>query len=362
MSGTSCDGIDAALVNIDDSGIECLATYHEVYPNKLKTILLSVIAGKAASARLFSNLDCQLATCYAQVVKSILSQANVRPEQVQAIGLHGQTIDHNPPVNTWQLGSAAHVAALTGIDVIADFRSLDVAYGGQGAPLAPALHKEVFYQGKPLAVLNLGGIANLSYITEQRVIGFDTGPANCLMDLWANKHLQIDYDQSGLWAAKGVVCDDLLQALLSEPYFSNRPPKSTGRELFHLKWLEKHLADLETLSPQDIQATLLALTVMTISNDVDTYAADASQLIVCGGGVHNTTLMSQLEKQLHMPVISSQSVGVNPDHVESVLMAWLASKYQDPLDLIQITGSKVAHRFGVLYKGKVETKSKEADS
>lgn len=349
MSGTSCDGIDVALVDIGSESVHSIATYYQPYPKQLKNELLAVIAGTPLAANGFAKLDCQLAECYASAIKKTLIKSGYDAQQIKAIGLHGQTIDHQPPINTWQLGSAAHVAALTGIDVIADFRSLDVAMGGQGAPLAPALHKEIFFQGTPVAVLNLGGIANMSYLTAERVIGFDTGPANCLMDLWVSLHLQQAHDDSGQWAATGSVNELLLKAFMSEPYFSKQPPKSTGRELFNQDWLNQHLVSYSDVSAEDVQATLLALTSKTIKQDIERYAPQASRLIVCGGGVHNLVLMNQLKEQLNIPVINSMELGIDPDHVESVLMAWLASKYNSQLDLRQITGAEKIHQFGVLY-------------
>ena len=352
MSGTSCDGIDAALVEVNDKGLICLDTHYQAYPDALRARLLSVIAGAAMTAHDFSLLDYQLATAYAEMVNALLHKIGVSANEISAIGLHGQTIDHSPPVNTWQLGSAAHVAALTGIDVIADFRTMDVALGGQGAPLAPALHQALFYQDKPLAVLNLGGIANLSYLTADGFIGFDTGPANCLMDLWVSKHKNFTHDKSGVWAASGEAHPALLASMLSEAYFSKSIPKSTGRELFNQKWLAHRLEAFPEMSAVDVQATLLQLTVQSIVQDVKMHAPEAQQLVVCGGGVHNETLMDGLSSQLAIEVISSQKLGVDPDHVESVLMAWLASQFPDALDLTDVTGAALPHVFGVKHFAK----------
>mgnify|MGYP001950690443 CR=1 FL=1 len=349
MSGTSCDGIDVAVVEISGEEVNCLATNFQAYPKDIKNDLLSIIAGRSVTARQLSQLDCQLARLYAEAVLQTLDQNHYQAAQIKAIGLHGHTIDHNPPHNTWQIGSAAHVAALTGIDVISDFRTMDVALGGQGAPLAPALHQAMFNQGEPIAVLNLGGIANLSYVTANEVLGFDTGPANCLMDLWISQHSQHSHDESGRWAATGSVNRALLKSFMGEPYFLSEPPKSTGRELFNQNWLSQHLSGFSGISAEDVQATLLALTAQSIAQDIEKYAPDARKLIVCGGGVHNDELMAGLKKRTAIPVVSSASLGVDPDYVESILMAWLASKYPKRLNLTPITGAESAHVFGVLY-------------
>lgn len=351
MSGTSCDGIDVALVKIDGQTIQCQASYFQGYEPQLKAQLLAVIAGQPCAASVFNQLDQQLAKAYTAAIKQLLSEHKLSAKDIQAVGLHGQTIDHQPPVNTWQLGSATHVATSTGIDVVADFRTMDVALGGQGAPLAPALHQTLFYQNEPMVALNLGGIANVSLLDASGCLGFDTGPANCLMDLWSQKHLNAHHDEAGQWATRGTVNIGLLNRFLSEPYFSQEPPKSTGRELFNEQWLAAHLADFDQLPAVDVQATLLQLTAQSIADAVTKFMSDAKHMVVCGGGVHNRALMAKLRELLNMDVLSSAHFGVDPDHVESTLMAWLAACHQQntQLDLVAVTGASQAHCYGVLY-------------
>ncbi len=354
MSGTSCDGVDVVLVSIKEDELTVVDTLFQAYEKDLKSQLLRMMTAQLFSARTFSEMDVILAKVYADAVLSLLKKSNTPVESIQAIGLHGQTVDHNPPINTWQLGSAAHVATLTGIDVVADFRTKDVALGGQGAPLAPAVHRVLFGTQGPIVVLNLGGIANITYITNDQFLGFDTGPANCLMDLWVEKHLKQPCDFGGQWAATGSVNHDLLDNLLDESYFHELPPKSTGRELFNDAWLNKKLKSFSALAAVDVQATLLQLTAMTVTQAIKQYTPQAQRVIVCGGGVYNSHLIDNINQLLTVDVVASNVMGIDSDYVEATLMAWLAFCHHQhkTQDLTQITGTSTPHIYGVYHSAR----------
>lgn len=349
MSGTSADGIDIVLLN--DDPLELLA--FDFYPFKadLKKRILAAIQGQALNALAWAELDAALGAAYSDAVKYFLKKQKIPKETIAAIGLHGQTVAHIPqskPANTIQLGHPAWLAAQTGIPVIADFRSMDMAYGGQGAPLAPGLHRYLFKT--QTAVLNLGGIANLTILNNDRVVGFDLGPANCLMDEWIHIHKNFDYDENGQWAATGTINKILLKKMLSEPYFQQDIPKSTGRELFNQTWLASCL-DNKILAPEDVQRTLLELVVQTVKHALDLYGQESQHLIIVGGGVHNDYLLQCLNDTLLCKVQSSADYGINPDYVEAMLMAWLAARHvqQKKTDMRAITGCKVPLIYGISF-------------
>src|SRR5690606_29839633 len=261
-------------------------------------------------------------------IHELLQREKLSPVDIRAIGSHGQTVRHEPARGfTVQIGNPALLAELTGIEVVADFRRRDVAAGGQGAPLVPAFHEALFdSDGQPKAVLNVGGFSNLSLIDpEQPVRGFDCGPGNVLLDAWIARIRGETFDRDGAWAASGTLNEALLQLLLSDPYFAGRGPKSTGRELFNLPWLERHLANLPELPPADVQRTLLELTARSIVESLQQAQQDTAELLVCGGGAHNGALMHRLQELLpNCRVASTASRGVPPDWVEAMAFAWLA--------------------------------------
>jgi anhydro-N-acetylmuramic acid kinase len=331
ISGTSADGIDAALCRFEPR-VELLQACTHPWPDALRRRILGVSQGTAAlDLDAFGRLDVEIGQCFADAVQALLHAAGMQPQAVRAIGSHGQTLRHRIGGDypfTLQVGDASVIAERTGIDTVADFRRADVAAGGQGAPLMPAFHAAVL--GNPegvRAVLNLGGIANLSVLyPDGRVTGFDSGPANGLMDAWCQRHLDLPYDRDGAFAARGKVDESLLQELLSDPYFAQAAPKSTGREYFHLDWMHERTSTAD-LRPEDVQATLLALTVRSVADAVAREAALAQDVVVCGGGVHNRALMQALTAALApRKVISSDTLGVAPDHVESMGFAWLARR------------------------------------
>jgi anhydro-N-acetylmuramic acid kinase len=339
ISGTSADGIDAALVRFDP-GIRVVAARTSRYPAELRDKLLALTAPDASiPLDLLGALDVEIGECFARAAIELLEQSGTPAAAVEAIGSHGQTIRHRPggphPFSM-QIGDAAVIAERTGICTVADFRRADIAAGGQGAPLAPAFHAAALNRFLPCAVLNLGGIANLSLLdSDNEVIGFDTGPANCLLDAWNARHHGTSCDLDGEWAATGSVDSNLLDILLDDPYFSVPSPKSTGREVFNLDWLDHRLGD-RPRDPADVQATLMALTATSVARALSSSAFKPGRVLVCGGGVHNRGLMNALATALSpVPVESSASAGLDPDFVEAALLAWLARE-------------RLAHRVGNL--------------
>ncbi|ADP14024.1 anhydro-N-acetylmuramic acid kinase [Achromobacter xylosoxidans A8] len=357
MSGTSVDGVDGVLVRLDDGQAPAvLASASLPMPADLRRELLALnLSGddELARAALAAN---GLARLYAQAVAALLRQAGVQAGEVTAIGAHGQTVRHRPDLGyTVQLNAPALLAELTGIDVVADFRSRDVAAGGQGAPLVPPFHAAIFGAPQGRAVLNLGGIANVTLLTPgQAPRGFDTGPANVLLDGWCQRHLGQPYDADGRWAASGQVLAALLEQLIaSEPWFALPPPKSTGRDLFNMQWLDERLAafDGPKPAPQDVQATLQRLTARTVANAVDAAAAGTQEVFVCGGGARNPGLMRELAYCLQRPVRATDALGVPAQEVEALAFAWLAQAFvqRRPAGLPAVTGARGPRILGALY-------------
>lgn len=353
MSGTSLDGVDAVLVDFGGQTPVVLAHAHHAFAPALRTELLALNATGANELARAAESANELARRYAAAVSDVLAQAAVTARQLRAIACHGQTVRHRPDAGyTLQLGNAALLAELTGARVVADFRSRDVAAGGQGAPLAPGFHAAVFASGKEhRAVLNLGGIANLTYLPASGpVTGFDCGPGNCLMDRWAQSHLGVPFDAAGDWAGGAQFDAALLAVMLAEPYFCVRPPKSTGRELFDQRWLKLRVP--ATADPQRVQATLLELTATSVTGALQRWCPGTQRLIVCGGGVRNRRLMSRLSELLApVPVESSERHGIGPAQVEAVAFAWLARQAlkEKPASLPAVTGARGARVLGAIY-------------
>ncbi len=366
MSGTSLDGIDAVLVAFDDTAntlaTRVIAHASRDFPPPLRAELLALNWSGSDEIHRGALAANALAREYAAVVAILLEEARTDREGVTAIGCHGQTVRHRPREfdgmgYTVQLNAPALLAELTGIDVVADFRSRDVAAGGQGAPLVPVFHRAVF--AKPtttVAVLNLGGIANLTVLGKDgATIGFDCGPANALLDLWCAASTGDSFDAAGAWAASGTVDTRLLDALLDEPYFALAPPKSTGRDLFHADWLEARLLASDArrrLRPVDIQATLAELTARACAQSLSAHGADASEVIVCGGGAFNLDLMDRLRKAMRpAPVVSSAARGLPPGQVEATAFAWLARAFSNrvPGNIATVTGAAGPRILGALY-------------
>ncbi|HET7930462.1 MAG TPA: anhydro-N-acetylmuramic acid kinase [Rhodanobacteraceae bacterium] len=353
ISGTSADGIDAALVRFTPQ-LEVLAAQTFTYSAALRAGILALARRDATvSLAAFGRLDSGIGARFAEAALALLDGAGIAPAAVTAIGSHGQTICHAPhgahPF-TLQIGDPNVIAERTGITTVADFRRADVAAGGQGAPLLPALHAAVFADpAVPRAILNLGGIANVTLlIPGQPVLGFDTGPANCLMDAWSLRIRGTPRDDSGAWAASGRVDDTLLARMLDDPYFGTAAPKSTGREVFNLDWLDARLPS--GMPPEDVQATLLQLSARSIVGALQ--ARGIRELYACGGGVHNLALMDALRAALPgIRVDTTASLGLDPDFVEAVGFAWLARMRLEnlPGNLPAVTGARGPRVLGGIY-------------
>ncbi|WP_313645391.1 anhydro-N-acetylmuramic acid kinase [Stenotrophomonas sp.] len=358
MSGTSADGIDAALVQFPQDG-GCRFLHGHTHPWHPATREMLIALGQGAepsSMDALGQLDATVGITFAAAANQLLEDAGVQRAQVQAIGSHGQTIRHRPlsnPAFTWQIGDANRIAELTGITTVADFRRRDVAAGGHGAPLMPAFHLAMLGSAdEDRAVLNLGGIANLSLIARDGSIrGFDTGPANALLDGWCQRHLGHPYDADGAFAASGRVDEALLARLLAEPWFALPPPKSTGREQFHLDWVAAQLP-ADALAPADVQATLLELTAATVADALLTQLPGARRLLVCGGGVRNPQLLLRLQARLPGVVIgSSAEHGLDPDYMEAMGFAWLARETLAgrPGNLPSVSGARGPRILGAIH-------------
>lgn len=363
MSGTSLDGVDGVLVDLGSTQglpLTLRAHRHRPFDASLRAELLALNAPGANELHRAELAANGVARAYAGVVQALLDQSATAARDVRAIGAHGQTVRHRPGEfdgcgYTTQLLNGALLAELAGIDVVCDLRRRDVAAGGQGAPLAPGLHAALFAaDGETRAVLNLGGIANLSVLgADGSVLGFDCGPANALLDAWCQRHRGRPFDDAGRWAASGQVVVPLLAAMLADPYFSLPPPKSTGRDHFDMAWLEAQLArHAPQAAPVDVQATLAALTVTSVVRDVQRHAPASTLLLVCGGGAHNTCLMHGLALQLpNLRVTTSASLGLPVDQVEGVAFAWLAQALIErrPGNLPSVTGARGPRLLGTLW-------------
>ncbi|KQV88596.1 anhydro-N-acetylmuramic acid kinase [Massilia sp. Root351] len=354
MSGTSLDGVDGVLVDFWAGAARTLAAAYVPFPPALREELMALQAASPNELEREALAANTLAQYYAQCVADVLAQTEMKPADVRAVGSHGQTIRHRPELGfTRQTGNPALLAELCGIDVVADFRSRDVAAGGQGAPLVPAFHQALFsLPGKTRVVANIGGIANISVLHgDGRTTGFDTGPGNVLMDKWIARHQGKAYDDDGAWAATGKVIQPLLDAMLREPYFALPAPKSTGRDLFHADWLDARLAPYASAAPQDVQATLTQLTVLTLARAIGEQAPKTEAVYVCGGGAYNGVLMRSLAAELGVAVESTAALGVEPNRVEALAFAWLAFRFNERLagNVPAVTGARGERVLGALY-------------
>jgi anhydro-N-acetylmuramic acid kinase len=355
MSGTSLDGVDAVLGDLAGAAPRGLAHFHLGFDPELREELLDLNragANELERAALAAN---RLAQHYAQVVAALLREQQTAPHAIAAIGCHGQTVRHRPELGyTLQLNNPALLAELSGITVVADFRSRDLAAGGQGAPLVPAFHAAAFaHPEKHRVVVNIGGIANLTNLPANGpVTGFDCGPGNMLMDAWCSRHTGSAYDADGRWAASGQAIPALLEAMLQEPFFRQAPPKSTGRDLFHLDWLRPYLDP--GYRPADVQATLLKLTVKSIHAAILEHCAGADEIYVCGGGARNGALVSSLRHafaEQATPVALTDALGIHAEWVEALAFAWLARQTLSgkPGNLPGVTGAAHPCVLGAIY-------------
>jgi anhydro-N-acetylmuramic acid kinase len=353
MSGTSLDGVDAVLVEFSENLPRTLATFWLPYPADIRRQALQLQAAGPDEIHRAAQLANALARCYAGAVREVLSSAGVDAAQVSAIGCHGQTIRHQPGTGyTVQLNNPALLAELTGIAVVADFRSRDIAAGGQGAPLVPAFHAAAFGDpGRHRVILNIGGIANLTDLAPGRPVrGFDCGPGNLLMDAWIERHQGRHYDDGGQWAGRGRVLPDLLQCLLDDPFFASTPPKSCGRDEFNSAWLDRRLSGGE--QAEDVQTTLLELTAVSASAAIERWCGKPQEVFVCGGGARNAVLMSRLQAILtDCRIAGTDSLGQPADWVEAVAFAWLAWRTLrgEAGNLAEVTGARGPRVLGAIY-------------
>jgi anhydro-N-acetylmuramic acid kinase len=365
MSGTSIDGIDAALVDLAGDVPVLFTAQTCPWPAPLHERILEAVADpQSVSLQDAGRLDAELGEQFADAALNLIAKAGLDTGQITAIGSHGQTLFHAPkgePAFSMQVGDASRIAEKTGITTVADFRRRDIAAGGQGAPLVPAFHQALFFNpATSRAVLNIGGMANLTLLPADRkeITGFDTGPGNVLLDAWYRKNRLGDYDESGAWAHSGDLNQPLLEQLLEHPYFSQPPPKSTGREQFCLQWLEELLkSGHHALPDADVQRTLTEFTAQSIASSLEQFGQPVKQVLVCGGGVHNDLLMHRLQALLPEQVVeTTEKYGLHPDWVEAVAFAWLAKQTLEgkPGNLPNVTGAKQPVILGAIYPGKIQ--------
>lgn len=357
MSGTSLDGVDAVAVKFkSDDQLEVLGSASLPFSEELRTLLLSLCFSGPDEINKSQQAANRLAEIYSEACRKLLDKLKLRAEDIVALGAHGQTVRHNPHQNaTTQLMNGALLAERTGIDTVIDFRSRDIAAGGQGAPLVPAFHHAVLASVSPRAVVNIGGISNVTFLgvkgEPEKTYGFDCGPGNMLLDAWIKEHLGREYDLNAEWAKQGTLDEKLLQALYDgEPYFKKIYPKSTGRELFNLQWLKKRVR--QERKAENVQHTLTALTALAISRDISLYQPGTKEVFVCGGGARNPLIMHYLSE--FMPdkrVCSTDVAGLNTQEVEGAAFAWLAKQFMErrPGNLPAVTGARGPRILGALY-------------
>ncbi|MGB7543404.1 MAG: anhydro-N-acetylmuramic acid kinase [Burkholderiales bacterium] len=352
MSGTSLDGVDAALVDLTRSPV-LLETGFLPYPDELKSALLALHSTGDDELNRAALLGAELAELYAEAVNRLIEKSNVPAASIRAVGCHGQTVRHRPAAGyTLQLGNPALLAERTGIAVVVDFRSRDIAAGGQGAPLVPAFHAACFRDSKRhRVVINIGGIANLTDLPPGGPVGgFDTGPGNLLLDAWVREKIGRDFDRDGAFAATGRPVEALLEAMYADTYFRRPPPKSTGRDHFNIEWL--HAFGVAHHSIEDVQATLAELTARTIGDAIARYCSGMEEACVCGGGAHNTDLVRRLQRALPgCRIDSTDRLGVPPDWVEAMAFAWLAQRAlkNETGNLPAVTGARGTRVLGAIY-------------
>jgi len=364
MSGTSMDAVDGVIAEFSAHKIQAIASWQLVMPPALRELLLNLAHSTSVPWQDLARADHALGQLFAHTVNELLHAHNLDPRSIAAIGSHGQTVFHDPNSSSptsYQLGDPNVIAELTGITTVADFRRRDIAAAGQGAPLVPAFHHAAFASSdQSRVIVNIGGMANITVLPDTNlgnVFGFDTGPGNVLMDSWSQQHLGVSFDENGKWAAGGTVNQRLLVDLLREPYFSKAPPKSTGRELFKLTWLQQHLQRHKFASPseklaRDIQATLCELTAVSICDAIKRCAAQTEEVFLCGGGAYNHHLTARLRALMNVPVRSTAELGIDPQHVEAIAFAWLAKQCMEHQtgNLPKVTGANHSVILGGIYQ------------
>lgn len=361
MSGTSLDGVDIAISSFaeGDGQFKFVRAKTFPFPEPLYQSIKHLINEKKSSLQTLGKLDIAIGQLIGLSINAFLTELNISAIDIKAIGCHGQTVFHYPESEqpfSMQIGNANVIAELTGITTVADFRQRDIAAGGQGAPLVPAFHHALFKAEEDRVIVNIGGISNITFLPsspEEAILGFDTGPGNVLLDYWIQSQLDQAYDSSGQWAASGTPHDKLLSYLLNEAYFELPIPKSTGRELFNSGWLNENIAKhLDEIAPEDIQATLVELTAITISNDIKKHASTCRSVFICGGGAYNNYLLTRLQGQLNSKVVATtEMLGLHPDWVEACAFAWLAYRTinKQTGSLPSVTGAQHPVILGAIY-------------
>ena len=358
MSGTSIDSIDAAAMTFTGGELQLLGTHAEPIPAHIEQQILDLCQPGRDSVQLLCETDSQLGELFAQAALALMQAESIRPEQIAAIGSHGQTVRHSPPKSgsiafTQQIGDANIIAARTGCKVAADFRRKDMALGGHGAPLVPAFHRMLFSDAEANRVIaNIGGISNITALPSGRsCYGFDTGPGNLLLDAWCTRHTGNSFDDRGYWGATGKVFHRLLDQFMAHPYIGQAAPKSTGREMFNLAWLDEQLGGY-SLTAEDIQATLVSFTAQSLAGAINGLNEPVDEVYICGGGVFNDQLVAQLQIALgSIPLHSTQQLGLNPTWVEACAFGWLARQriHNQPGNLPSVTGASQETVLGALY-------------
>ncbi|GGA80076.1 anhydro-N-acetylmuramic acid kinase [Neiella marina] len=358
MTGTSMDGLDVALVRFGDHQLELVAAHTYSLPDTLNTLCQRLCDPGSDDLDSYGRAHQWLGECSADAINQLLDKAGIAASEVSAIGSHGQTVRHRPDLDhrfTLQLGDASIIAEKTGIDTVADFRSADMAAGGQGAPLVPAFHSWLLgKREEPTIIVNIGGIANLTYLpaNSDHIFGFDTGPGNTLIDSWCQLHTGQSYDDNGDWGASGNIDQELLANLMTDAYFHRPAPKSTGREYFNVHWLKDYMGDAKPIASADAQATLHALTVHSIADAIRPLARGKCNVYICGGGAHNGLIMRSLAQAMPSHTVdTTAALGLDPDWVEAVCFAWLAHCFEQriPANVPKVTGAKGPRLLGCLY-------------
>ncbi|MCK9637371.1 MAG: anhydro-N-acetylmuramic acid kinase [Methylobacter tundripaludum] len=359
MSGTSLDGIDAALVDFQDNETHLVEFEYLPYSDEIQSTIQKISKPESLiSLKEYGAMDAQLGSLFAKAVNALLAKAAIPTSSVKAIGSHGQTIYHAPDIRfpfSLQIGDPNIIAETTGITTVADFRRRDIAAKGQGAPLVPAFHQAVFqHPNEHRCIVNIGGIANITVLPRNQsaeVIGFDTGPGNTLMDLWIKLHRNLPYDKNGAWGKTGKIDHDLVTLLKQDAYFNAAPPKSTGKEYFSLPWIYQYF-DAFSYKAEDVQASLCFLTAITICDAVKKHAPATERILICGGGIHNDYLLELIQQNIDCPVESTERYGIHPDHVEAVAFAWLARQTMNnlPGNLKEVTGALDSVILGGIYQ------------
>jgi len=360
MSGTSVDSIDAVIVNLSKDRFELVEEESTPIQNDLKNRIFEAVNDSHTSKNNINDLDIELGKVFGKATLHLLDKASIDKSNIVAIGSHGQTIKHEPNLPnpySLQIGNPKEIIRITNIRTVADFRKADIQAGGQGAPLSPLFHQFIFKISSISegTVINIGGISNLTSLknSSEEIIAYDSGPGNCLIDVWNKNHKKGDFDEDGSWASSGKCIPQLLQTMINDPFFKSSPPKSTGADYFNLRWIEKNLLLFkEEFLPQDVQATLAELTVKTIYAELKRLNVIEKNVYICGGGIYNTFLIQRLEKMIKNKTFSTLSLGIDPDYVEASCFAWLAKERLNKrsFDLSKITGSNKKVLLGKVWK------------